>query len=105
MLLPFHIRMRLRTGYYSVFLDTYQVKAELTASKRAAIHRYTFPESKEAGFILDLDYSLQRQTNKEMEIEVISPTEICGRKKTMYWLSTNISTFMQNSRNLSPTRW
>ena len=72
-------------GYYSVFLDTYQVKAELTASKRAAIHRYTFPESKEAGFILDLDYSLQRQTNKEMEIEVISPTEICGRKKTMYW--------------------
>ena len=44
-------------GYYSVFLDTYQVKAELTASKRAAIHRYTFPESKEAGFILDLDYS------------------------------------------------
>lgn len=72
-------------GYYSVFLDTYQVKAELTASKRAAIHRYTFPESKEAGFILDLDYSLQRQTNKEMEIEVISPTEICGRKKTIYW--------------------
>lgn len=72
-------------GYYSVFLDTYQTKAELTATQRAAIHRYTFPESKEAGFILDLDYSLQRQTNKEMEIKVISPTEICGRKKTMYW--------------------
>ena len=34
-------------GYYSVFLDTYQVKAELTASKRAAIHRYTFPETKD----------------------------------------------------------
>lgn len=72
-------------GYYSVFLDTYQVKAELTASKRAAIHRYTFPESNNAGFILDFDYSLQRQTNKEMEIEVISDTEIRGRKKTMYW--------------------
>lgn len=72
-------------GYYSVFLDTYQVKAELSATKRGAIHRYTFPESKESGFILDFDYSLQRQTNKEMEITVVSDTEIVGRKKTMYW--------------------
>lgn len=72
-------------GYYSVQLDRYGVKAELTATKRGALHRYTFPESKEAGFILDFDYSLQRQTNKEMVIEVISDTEIRGRKKTMYW--------------------
>lgn len=72
-------------GYYSVFLDRYQVKAELSASKRGAIHRYTFPASKEAGFIIDLDYSLQRQTNSEMEIKVLSDTEICGHKKTTYW--------------------
>ena len=72
-------------GYYSVFLDTYQVKAEISATSRGAIHRYTFPESTESGFIIDLDYSLQRQTNSEMEIEVISDTEICGHKKTTYW--------------------
>ena len=72
-------------GYYSVELDRYNVKAELTATKRAAIHRYTFPQSDESGFILDLDYSLQRQKNEEMELEVISDTEICGRKKTVYW--------------------
>lgn len=72
-------------GYYSVMLDRYNVKAELTATKRAAIHRYTFPQSDESGFILDLDYSLQRQKNEEMELEVISDTEICGRKKTVYW--------------------
>ena len=72
-------------GYYSVFLDRYGVKAELTATKRAAIHRYTFPESEKAGFILDFDYSLQRQKNEEMQIEVISDTEIRGRKKTVYW--------------------
>lgn len=68
-----------------MFLDTYGVKAELTATKRGAIHRYTFPESKEAGFILDLDYSLQRQTNSEMSIEIVSDTELRGRKKTTYW--------------------
>ena len=72
-------------GYYSVFLDTYQVKAEISSTKRGAIHRYTFPENAESGFIIDLDYSLQRQTNSEMEIEVISDTEICGHKKTTYW--------------------
>ena len=72
-------------GYYSVFLDRYKVKAELTATRRAAIHRYTFPKAEDAGFILDLDYSLQRQTNEEIELEVISDTEIRGRKKTVYW--------------------
>lgn len=42
-------------GYYSVLLERYNVKAELTATKRAAIHRYTFPEAEDAGFILDFD--------------------------------------------------
>ena len=72
-------------GYYSVFLDRYGVKAELTATPRAALHRYTFPKSNEAGFILDLDYSLQRQKNSDMTIEVVSDTEIRGSKKTKGW--------------------
>ena len=67
------------------------MKAELTATKRAAIHRYTFPESEKSGFILDFDYSLQRQKNEEMQIEVISDTEIRGRKKTVYGLFPFIS--------------
>lgn len=72
-------------GYYSVFLDTYGVKAELTATSRAAIHRYTFPESSEAGFILDLDYSLQGQKNRELSLEVINDTTIRGHKNTNGW--------------------
>ena len=89
-------------GYYAVFLDTYQVKAEISATKRGAIHRYTFPESTESGFIIDLDYSLQRQTNSEMKIEIISDTEICGHKKTTYWAFDPVSythlTLPTNSR-------
>lgn len=72
-------------GYYSVFLDRYKVKAELTATKRAALHRYTFPESSEAGFILDMDYSIQHQTNLDMQVDVVSSTEIKGYKLTQYW--------------------
>lgn len=37
-----HQNEEAQPGYYSVMLDRYQVKAELTATKRAAIHRYTF---------------------------------------------------------------
>lgn len=83
---PFsHANETATPGYYSVLLDRYNVKAELSSTKRAGIHRYTFPESKEAGFILDLDYSLQGQTNREMTIDVISDTEIQGHKNTAYW--------------------
>lgn len=72
-------------GYYSVFLKTYGIKAELTASKRGALHRYTFPKSNASGMIVDLDYSLQRQKNENMSITVISDTEIVGSKMTVYW--------------------
>ena len=41
-------------GYYSVILDDYKVKVELTTTKRVGFHKYTFPKSKEANVILDL---------------------------------------------------
>ena len=74
-----------KPGYYSVFLDRYGVKAELTATNRAAIHRYTFPASDKAGFIIDMDYAIQRQTNLNMDVKVLSDTELCGTKVTKYW--------------------
>jgi len=39
-------------GYYSVLLDDFKIKAELTATKRVGFHRYTFPKSKESRIIL-----------------------------------------------------
>lgn len=72
-------------GYYSIFLDRYGVRAEMTATKRAALHRFTFPETEKAGFILDLDYSIQHQTNLDMQVEVVSDTEIRGHKLSQYW--------------------
>lgn len=72
-------------GYYSVFLDSYGVKAELTATSRVALHRYTFPESDEAGFILDLDYSLQGQLNRALNLEVVNDSTLRGHKNTNSW--------------------
>jgi predicted alpha-1,2-mannosidase len=43
-----------KPGYYSVVLDDYNIKAELTASERVGMHRYTFPKAKQARIIIDL---------------------------------------------------
>lgn len=46
-----------QAGYYAVTLDKNNVKVELTASQRVALHRYTFPESSEKkGVIVDLKH-------------------------------------------------
>ncbi|MET3115174.1 putative alpha-1,2-mannosidase [Pedobacter sp. CG_S7] len=42
------------SGYYSVFLKDYGIKAELTATKRVAFHRYTYPANKEGHLIFDI---------------------------------------------------
>ena len=41
-------------GYYSVFLDDYQIKCELTATTRTGFQKYTFPKSDSARVIVDL---------------------------------------------------
>ena len=41
-------------GYYSVLLKDYNIKAELTSTKRVAFHRYTFPQSNESHILFDI---------------------------------------------------
>ena len=43
-----------RPGYYSVPLTRYGITAELTATNRVGVHRYTFPASEQAGIVIDL---------------------------------------------------
>lgn len=47
-------------GYYWVKLQDSGVKAELTATTRAGIHRYTFPRGADQHIIIDLDHSTYR---------------------------------------------
>lgn len=89
-------------GYYGVLLKRYDVFAELTATERGALHRYRFPESDKSGFIIDLDYSLQRQENQDMQLEAISDTEIVGWKRTQGWAENQqIGFYMQFSKPFS----
>ncbi len=42
------------SGYYSVLLKEYNVKAELTATERVAFHRYTFPAGSQSHILFDI---------------------------------------------------
>lgn len=68
-------------GYYAVFLKDEQVKAELTATKRAGFHRYTFPESRHARIILDLGHQIGTSVSEELsELRILNNNRIEGAK-------------------------
>ncbi len=69
-------------GYYSVFLEKYKIKAELTATTRAGFQKYTFAKSDKAGFLIDLHH---REEIIESTIEVIGNNEIRGMHRTKGW--------------------
>ncbi len=70
-------------GYYSVFLDDYKVKAELTVSLRAGLHKYTFPKSYSSNIIIDLKHGLD--SDQEAYIKFVSSTQIEGMRKSHGW--------------------
>ena len=48
-----HDRETAQPGYYSVYLDTWKVKAEVTPTERAACFRFTFDEPTNSYVVLD----------------------------------------------------
>jgi len=66
-------------GYYSVLLEDYQIRAELTATTRGGFQRYTFPKSDDAHILFDLNVPEEGQPEIiSARIKKISDTEISG---------------------------
>jgi predicted alpha-1,2-mannosidase len=49
-----HERETVKPGYHKVFLEDYGITAELTATCRVGMHRYTFPKTEESHILFDL---------------------------------------------------
>lgn len=73
-------------GYYSVYLDDEGIKAELSATTRAGIHRYTFSDGKEAAVVLDLAHLLDNEFIYEAEIKQTDANELSGMRRTRGWV-------------------
>ena len=69
-------------GFYSVMLQDYNIKAELTATKRVGLHRYSFPKSDKAKILFDLQH---RDEVLESSIKVVSNTRIEGLRRSRSW--------------------
>ncbi|MFC2118812.1 GH92 family glycosyl hydrolase [Bacteroidota bacterium] len=74
-------------GYYSVMLKDYNIKAELTTSKRVGFHKYTFPESDSSYIILDLVKSIYNYDEKVLwsSIRIENDSLITGYRQTKGW--------------------
>lgn len=70
-------------GYYSVFLDKDRILAELTATERVGVHRYTFPSNREvAHLLIDLRH---RDEVLRSNLAVVSDTELAGYRVSRGW--------------------
>ncbi|TKG94947.1 glycoside hydrolase family 92 protein [Puteibacter caeruleilacunae] len=78
-------------GYYSVDLDDYGIKAELTTTSRTGFHQYTFPKSDAAHIIVDLGHGIYNYDGKVLwsHMRVENDTLVTGYRITRGWARTN----------------
>ena len=74
-------------NYYSVLLDRYNVKAEMTTTTRVGVHRYTFPATQDAHIILDAVYGIYNYPDKNVWIymRVENDSTVTGYRQTNGW--------------------
>ena len=82
-----HATEKASPGYYKVDLESYNIKAELTASERVGFHQYTFPKSDDAHIILDMVYNIYHHENKNVWtfIRVENDSLVTGYRQTKGW--------------------
>lgn len=82
-------------GYYEVELDDYGVKAQLTATQRVGVHKYTFPTDKVGRIILDLNHGIYNYDGKTLwaSLRVENDTLLTGYRITNGWARTNYTYF------------
>ena len=80
-----HASENARPGYYSVYLEDYKIKVELTATRRAGIHRYTFEEDQPGSLIIDLFHSLKTDSVIQASVQKVNDSLIVGSRQTRGW--------------------
>lgn len=80
-----HEKETATAGYYAVDLLSFGIKAELTATPRVGIHRYTFPKDDQTKIIVDLGFSMNWDAPTETHINVLNASTIEGYRKSTGW--------------------
>ena len=91
-----HDNEKAEAGYYSVLLQDYGILAEMTATERVGVHRYTFPKNTEIGhIIIDLDYGIYNYDGKVLmaNLRVEDEYTLTGYRITRGWSRMNYTHF------------
>jgi predicted alpha-1,2-mannosidase len=82
-------------NYYQVFLEDYNINAEMTTSARVGFHRYTFPKTEEAHIILDLRHGIYNYDGKNVWtfVRIENDSLITGYRQTNGWARTRVVYF------------
>lgn len=84
-----HTAEKAQPGYYQVMLADEGINAELTATTRTGIHRYSYPNGKEAQLIIDLDHSANKGSwNRRIinsQIRIVNDHAIEGYRIITGW--------------------
>ena len=83
-------------AYYKVDLEDYNIKAELTATNRVGVHKYTFPETDQAHVVLDLAHGIYTYDEKNVWtfVRVEDDHTITGYRQTNGWAKTRTVYFV-----------
>jgi putative alpha-1,2-mannosidase len=84
-----HTNEKAEPGYYSVKMDN-GVTAELTATTRVGLHRYTFPKSDKANIVLDLKW---RDKVLDSSLKIVGNNRVEGFRRSSSWAKDQIIYF------------
>jgi predicted alpha-1,2-mannosidase len=74
-----HDKEIIKPGYHKVELERYNIKAELTSTKRVGFHKYSFPKNKNAGILFNLNTVLGPCDNVDGVLEKTGDKELSGK--------------------------
>jgi predicted alpha-1,2-mannosidase len=109
-----HDEETVRPGYYSVKLNRYDIKAELTTSQRVGLHRYSYPAGQEAKLLVSLKEGIGWDSPTETYLKQVNDSTITGYRFSKGWaedqrifftmvfsLPIQSSTFFENDQSLA----
>lgn len=100
-----HSEEKASPGYYEVTLRDSRIKAELTTTEFAGLHRYTFPAGS-ASIKIDLGFAINWDRPTDCLLELVSPTRLVGYRKSTGWAKQQTVHFVvELSQPVSSVAW
>jgi predicted alpha-1,2-mannosidase len=81
-----HSSEKASPGFYSVVLDRYDVKVELTATDRCGMQKYIFPASDSSNVIIDLQHGIGNSCTGGW-IRIVGDRRVEGMRRAHGWAS------------------